>query len=178
MRALPKGFPHRVVEVPGWVAKFKAPRHVVRIDVNEPGKAGTHGWQVRYGPRPWRFFGDSRGANLRSPHQSLAEARRHLTEIYDGPQPRVRTTVTRRKRNPPDEPGIRLVEKPRRGGGMVEVYVEAVPPSRAFSPRRFYVGTKNTLTPERMELAKAKARLAREFMVFLHLEAQRERGFV
>lgn len=178
---LPRDFPHRHVVVPGWAVFFHAPRHIVRIDIDKSWEAGTHGWQVRYGPRPHRFFSDAKGAKLRSPHASLKEAVMHLRTIYVGPRARVRTEPTSRKLNPIQEAGVRLVKRKRvrkNGQTLVEVLIEAAPPSRKFSPERFYAGTERTVTPERIEVAIEKARAARIAMVADHLNEQLRRGYI
>jgi len=173
MCSLPSGLPCRDVQVPGWAGVFRVPRHVVRIDINEQGKAGTHGWQVRYGPRPWRHYSDSQGSKLRSPSVSLEDATTHLVSIYAGPASRVRATPTKRKANPIQEAGIRLVERQRKNRNIKEIYIEAVSPVRGASARRFYVGTQVTATDCRMQRALLKARQARAEMVAVYHENQR-----
>lgn len=157
--------------MPGWATTFRVPRHIVRIDIDDPGKAGTHGWQVRY-RRPWRFFGDTVNRTRRSPAAALAEAIDFLVGIYEGPRNLLRNTPTRRKQNPIQEAGLRLVVRRKATRNMTEYYVEAVPPARSRNPRRFYVGTERTLTAERLEAAMEKARQARREMVDEHLRSQ------
>jgi len=149
----------------------------VRIDVDDPGKAGTHGWQVRFGPRPWKLFSDAKAGKRRTPRVSLKEAVQYLTGIYTGPPPLVRSTPTPRKRNPIQEAGLRLVERTRKGRNVVEIWVEAVSPTREIAPRRYYAGTQNSVTPEKMELAIENARRARAVMVNEYLANQRRRGW-
>jgi hypothetical protein len=153
------------------------PRHIVRIDIDKPGLAGTHGWQVRFG-RPWRFFSDAKRSRRRSPHRSLEDAINHLAIIYTIPAPRVRATPTARRANIVKEAGIRLVERKKQGRNVVELYVKAMSPKRGTLPRRFYVGTAATVSEERMNAAIVKARQARADMVREHLQAQRERGWI
>ncbi len=172
-QGLPHGFSHRDIYVPGWVALFHVPRHVVRIDIDKQGMTGTHGWQVRYGPRPWRFFSDAKGGELRTPAASLVDATTHLGSIYAGPVSRVRTTPTTRKDNPIMEDGIRLVERRRKNRNCKEIYIEAVPPVRGRSAQRFYVGTQATATEDRMRQALDQARRARAVMVSEYHVARR-----
>lgn len=158
--------------VPGWVGVFQVPRHIVRIDIDEPGKAGTHGWQVRY-VKPSVFFGDGRNGELGSPSRSLAEARRYLASVYSGPRIPLRATATARRNNPITEAGIRLIERLRRGRTVKEFYVEAMSPARGFTPRRVYVGTERTITPARLELGKAIARQLRAELVAEYLSSRK-----
>lgn len=172
-KRLPRGFPHRLAFVPGWAGVFQIPKYIVRVDVDEPGKAGTHGWQVRY-QKPSTFFSDA-GQNRRgNPSTSLAAAKRYLASIYAGPRTLIRTTPTKRKTNPIQEPGLRLVYVQPKGRTVRHVYVEAVPPGRGMVPKRVYVGTDNTVTPARIEAGKAKARQIRLAMVTAHLRAKAE----
>jgi hypothetical protein len=155
--------------VPGWAITFKVPRYVIRVDVDDPGKAGTHGWQVRY-DKPSKFFSDpTKRRGIRSPKDSLGEATDYLVSIYRGPRSKIRDTPTKRKASPIAEAGIRLVIKQHKGKASKETYVEAVPPTRGASSKRFYVGTENTTTPERLVAAIKKARVARQLMVSEHL---------
>ena len=164
---LPPDFPHRPVHKPGWSDALQVPRHIIRIDIEDPGKAGTHGWQVRY-VKPWRFFNDK----MRPPAASLKEAVHYLAEVYTGP--RLKTIRKKKgKRKTKLEPGLRLVKRVRKGRTVQEIWVEAMPPSKEFSPVRIYAGTENTATSERIEFAKMEARKAREHMLTAHLKKRR-----
>lgn len=169
---LPRGFPHRLATVPGWAGIFEVPRYIVRVDIDEFGRAGTHGWQVRY-DKPWVFFGDTAGGKRRSPRVSLAAARRHLASCYKGPPTLIRTTPTRRKDNLIQEAGLRLVERRRRGRTVSEFYIEAVSPSARIASRRVYVGTERTLSAERIADGLRKARVLRAQMVAEHAKVVR-----
>lgn len=155
--------------MPGWAGTFKVPQYIIRVDIDDPGKAGTHGWQVRYA-KPSTFFGDHvTRKGLRSPKESLAEAKRHLASVYRGPPNRIRNTPTKRKTSPIAEAGIRLVTRQPKGKNFTETYVEATPPTKGMRTKKFYVGTSNTATEERLTAAIAKARVARKLMVAEHL---------
>lgn len=172
-KKLPHGFPHRLGQVPGWAGIFEIPRYITRVDVDELGLAGTHGWQVRY-VKPSTFFSDAIDGKRASPRQSLARAKRYLAAIYNGPKVQIRTTPTKRKKNPIQEAGIRLVERKMAHKTVKDIYVEAVPPSHSIAPKRVYVGTERTATPERLEAAILVARAIRADMVKKHLESRKE----
>lgn len=174
-KRLPRKFPHQLCFVPGWATPFTVPRYISRCDIDEPG-SGTHGWQVRYNRQGGKFFGDSTGRKRRSPKQSLAEAIQYLAEIYEGPRNRLRDVPTKRRQsNEISEPGIRMVQKSRRGwNGTKEIYIEAMSPERGGVPKRVYAETTNTVTPERLETAKQKALEYRRKMETEHLAAQCE----
>ena len=163
-KRLPNKFPHRLVYVKGWSAVFHVPRHIVRIDIDDPGKAGTHGWQVRY-QKPSVMFSDAKNNDRRSPRASLADATRYLAAIYAGPRVLIRTTPTKRKKNLIQEAGIRLVERVNKKKNITEMYLEAVSPTNKKASKRFYVGTLSTVTNERINDATIKARACRQQMV-------------
>lgn len=175
---LPRGFPRRIATIPGWATVFHVPRYISRVDVDEVGRYGTHGWQVRYnGLR--RFFGDAKGRKRGSPAAALKEATAYLATIYQGPKVHVRPTPSaRRVPGPVMEPGLRVVKRPlhHKSRMVVEVYVEAMAPARGITPRRVYVGTESsdgavrTATPDRLEAAVQRARTLRAAM----LEAYRQ----
>lgn len=164
---LPTGFPHREVHRPGWPAALAVPKHIIRLDIDEAGKAGTHGWQVRH-ERPWRFFNDKG----RPPAQSLQEAVQHLAETYAGPKLKQRKVMGKKNKGLLEQ-GIRLVKRVKKGRSVAELWVEASPPSKHFSPVRIYAGTENTTSEVRLEMAKLEARKARASMLKAHLATRR-----
>ena len=64
--------PDRRVRVPHHGA-FYIPSHIQRIDIYEPGRPGTHGWQVRTRLPTTKFFGDNTQGR-RGPRASLKAA--------------------------------------------------------------------------------------------------------
>lgn len=146
---------------------FTVPRYVSRVDIFEPGYAGTHGWQVRYQGTS-SFFSDSRCSKDADPATSLRAARTYLAAIYRGTPSLVRQAPTARKRDPALPPGVRVVTRVRKGRTFEEVYVEAYSPQKGEPARRVYVGTENTATPARMTAAIAKAVLLRKELVEAH----------
>lgn len=164
-------FRYRFCTVPGWSELFQVPQYIVRIDIDEPGKAGTHGWQVRY-HKPWTLISDTRNKRRRTPQQSLDEAVRYLRSIYVGPRSRLRHSPTTRKENVLQEAGLRLVVRDRKDRNFAEAYVEAVPPTHDIPPKRVFVGTTNTVSLERLLAAVAKARVLRAAMVTEYLQTR------
>lgn len=173
MARLPRGFPRRIVLITGWATVFHVPRYISRVDVDEIGRYGTHGWQVRY-EGVCRLFGDAKGRQRGSPISSLKEATEYLASTYKGPKVRVLSKpTTRREEGPVMEAGLRLVRRSLHGksSSCLEVYVEAMSPSNDLASRRVYVGTERidgrggTVTPERLEAAVCRARDLRKNLV-------------
>ena len=174
-KRLPKNFPHRISTVPGWAGTYNVPKFICRIDIDKLGCAGTHGWQVRYG-KPYVFFGETVNGKRISPRTALAKAKAYLIEIYAGPNIPIRTTPTKRKTNPIQEAGLRLIECMKNKRTVKDYYVEAVPPSKRIRSCRIYVGTERTITPERLEAAIGRARTIRAEMVQQHQNTRKEMG--
>lgn len=177
-KKLPTGFPHKTVIDPVSLTVFKVPRHIVRIDIFQPGRAGTHGWQVRY-KGATRMFSDTHygQASGGSPSKALKAAIVHLANIYAGPVFKVRANGARSKSNPELESGIRESWQIKRGRNP-QLYIEATSPTDGVVARRFYVGSTSTITPARYESALQRARDKRAQFVQDHLAAQQERGWV
>jgi hypothetical protein len=177
-KKLPPGFPLKTVIDPVSFTVFKVPRHIVRIDIFEPGRAGTHGWQVRY-KGATRMFSDAHygKASGGSPAKALKAAIVHLANIYVGPVPKLRSSGAKTKSNPDLESGIREAWQIKRGRNP-QLYIEATSPTDGVVARRFYVGSTTTITPARYESALQRAREKRAKFVQDHLAEQRERGWV
>lgn len=162
-----------MAQVPGWATPLPVPRFIVRVDVDEPGKAGTHGWQVRYN-KPSRFFSDWVTKVRFTPKESLLAASEYLATIYAGPRNRCRSNPLASKTNPIQDAGLRLVEKSTRKW-FSELYIEVTSPARGKSRKRVYVGTRNSLglgtfTEEKLAAALERARQIRREMVLAHNE--------
>ena len=146
----------------GW---FDVPRYIVRLDhTNEHGHLKSAGWQVRY-ERPSKYFSDSdacpgsEGRMKRgSPKESLQRARAYLATIYRGERPPLRIGDKANKKHRTGVAGMRYVRKRHHQRNLWEYYVEVshMPGIRS-SPRRFYIGTENTFTQERLEIAWQRA---------------------
>lgn len=160
--------------LPRWVGvplhgPALVPRNIYRIDSatrqrKKNGKwttGGWHGWQVRWSAGPGhpsskkvtKFFSDSRHGGVLP---ALDAAAAHLESCYAGKRSQCRTDA-----------GIRVVHILNKRD-FEEVYVEASHPEYGRSPRRFYVGTANTATEERLQMQIQKARIYREDAVRQH----------
>ena len=142
------------------------PRHIVRCDsTTKDGHVHSRGWQVRYpnGDQRSRFFSDGVGP----PHKSLERAKAYLRSIYRGPLSTVlHTREAARKKIHTGVPGIRYVTKVSLGKNIAEYYIEVgAMPRLQTNPKRFYVGTANTITHKRFESAWQKAVQLRQQLV-------------
>lgn len=147
---------YRTVKLKAWAVPLKVPRYIVRIDSEHPnGYLRNAGWQVRY-RRPFRYFADSglppgkRTGRRGSPRESLARATAYLETIYAGEHSKLHRAEFARKKDKLGVPGIRAVIQKKARRNVRHYYLEVVrlPPVLRV-PRRFYVGTDNTLTYER-----------------------------
>jgi hypothetical protein len=149
----------RTIEVRGH-GPFQVCSHIVRIDIDEPGRAGTHGWQVRYAGTS-RLFSDAKASKPRSPAASLKEAVEYLSERYSGPK-----LIQMRRRSSSELPsGISVARIRQRDRPEKIVYVVASSPVSGISPRRFYVGTESTVTENRIQLVIGVAAAYREGLI-------------
>lgn len=172
-----KAIPLRRVNVPAW-GDMMVPRHIVRIDIDDPGRAGTHGWQVRY-QKPSVFFSDAKNGKRRSPRTSLRAAIDCLLAIYRGPRRGVHRSERIRKRHPTGVPGVAFVRRRRPDRGFTEylVRIQLGRHRQAGSVRRqIYLGTENTVSDARVRAALKKARGIREEWLVLRGPAAASRG--
>lgn len=139
----------RIRPVPGW-GEFWVPAFVVRIDIDDPGRAGTHGWQVRY-RKPSVFFGDSLNGLRRSPQKSLQEAINYLRKIFRGTRSCVRSEEKPAKQIKTGKPGIRITHRLRKNRRVAEIYIRIDAPVAGHPPKNIYVGTENTVTRARIK---------------------------
>lgn len=141
---------------------FKVPQGIVRLDI-EKGYAGTHGWQVRppkYSGGASKFFRDVGELRHVGPTESLRMAIDYLAK--NPPAPHVRRYPNAKPSNSTGIPGVRLVLMKKKYRNLLEVYIEASNIEKGKSSRRFYCGTENTTTQERVEVAIEKALQFRE----------------
>lgn len=164
---LPKSHPFRSVTVKPWAKVFLVPRHIVRIDIDEPGKVGTHGWQVRY-RKQTKLFSDAKGYIRKNLSESLLDATNHLASIYKGRKSQTKTESPVRKENEIKEVGIRLIRRKHSSKNFEETYIEVSAIEKGKAPKRFYVGTSNTVTPERISEKLIEAKAHRKQIVAEH----------
>lgn len=149
----------RWVDVPQH-GTFQVRRHVSRVDsfkVDAAGQRvpGWHGWQVRW-PGFRRFFTDAQCGGCA---QALAAAETFVEKNYPGKRSQCKGEV-----------GVRLVRLEKRNRRLAEFYVEVSHPMAGKSPRRLYVGTEATVTPERVQDKMVQARRLRRDLVRRHKE--------
>ena len=135
----------RFHSVYGW-ALMQNNQNITRIDIDEgPGRAGTHGYEVRLmrrGQTFHKFFGDSSSGSKR---KALAAARVYRDVLKATHQPYSRKEVAQLKsiRNTSGTVGIRLSEEVDRRGPNELVYLYWVaqwsPKSGVRKTRRFSV---------------------------------------
>lgn len=172
-KKLPKGFPHRTLVEPFDLTEFSVPRHILRIDRFRGQKPSVHGWEVRYADKDMLFT----DRDLGGPKKALDAAIAYLTEIYEGPPTRVRTTPWRSKSNPNLEAGISERWRERQGNPPMLLNT-ASSPKKGVPRKEFYVGTINTVTEERYQAALERARAQRALFVASHTQDQNERGWI
>ncbi len=163
-----KGYvlPLRLTRVPRRGA-FEVPQHVVRIDINEPGKAGTHGWQVRY--EGTLLFSDVKYKG--NPEKSLKAAKAYLMEIYKGSaaanRKLHRREIKSRKSILLGQRGVSLCWKSgRHNPEDRELYCQvsiAIPGVNKSRNMGIYIGNKNTVTDERLKSALKKGIAIRRY---------------
>jgi hypothetical protein len=159
----------RFVIVPHW-GEFQVPRHVVRIDIDDPGLAGTHGWQVRYPHRAAsKLFSDGKG----NPKTSLIQAKAYLAAMWQGPSPRLHYRERGNKRWALGVPGIHINVQKKTSRNVYEFRLIVTPPLRNKLPIHFYLGTENTATAERFDAALNKALALRLRLIREHEAALR-----
>lgn len=173
LELLPNGMPTRVHSVGNW-GDFVVPRHIVRIDIDEIDKRGTHGWQVRY--RGTKFFSDTSNTDKDvTPITALSEAIKYLANKYDGQSAPIRKIEFDNKLEKTGASGVRIVRKLNKRD-FEEVYVEVSHPEHGKSAKKFYVGTANTATQARMDKVLEEAKKYRQVMVSMHIEMRKNQS--
>ncbi len=147
------------------------PRHIQRIDIDDEGNAGTHGWQVRYRGQT-KLFSDGKNGGVRSPRRALREAIGYLSSIYEGASSRLMTREHADKRNPVGIPGVRIVTRRKASRQIAETFVEISPLVHGRAAIRLYVGTENTVNKSRVAAAIRRARAIRAGLVREALRAR------
>lgn len=152
--SLPSDHHYRITTIPGWATRFRVPRYISRVDINTPFKAGTHGWQVRYKGQS-KFFSDVHYGRKRigSPAASLEAATIYLGSIFEGPPLLFREKPLKHKADKSLPVGVRERRKVSIGRKVTEILFEVSAVSNRHPSKLFYVGTENTLTPQRYQTA-------------------------
>jgi hypothetical protein len=140
----------RHVEVEG-IGSFNVPTNVSRVDHRT-----THGWFVRFwakGLTISKLFSDKPfGGPRESFEAACAYAAKHR------PMPQTQAIED-------EGGGMRFIEAYKGGRQTPLVYLELSGIKRAAAPRRIYVGTTNTATPERRDGAWKKGLEMRKLML-------------
>lgn len=131
----------------------RIPRYITRVDAEDkrgPGFAGTHGWQVRYGTPPHRFFSDRAYGTSHPkaglPHESLKAAQEHLLRIWKGhPQFMARYENPAQKKALTGMTGVRVIWRERPPSPVIECVVR-VDNDIGRPLRVLYVATPGTFT--------------------------------
>src|SRR5471032_1549793 len=107
----PRDWEYRSVDIVGQAVALKVPKYVVRLDIGDNARKGTHGWQVRYDRSATRYFSDSRSdrpGHLGTPTDSLHEAKLYLKDIWQGPKVARLPKEQASKAQPTGMPGVRV----------------------------------------------------------------------
>jgi len=136
---------------------FDVPRYIVRLDTRN-----THGWQVRYGK--WKYFADGIGGGSADGGgaaaallQATAELARRIAKLPAPTGLRQRAADGKANDLPVGISGP--TARRREGDSFTQYYLQVNYPVAGAKPanRSVYVGTENTVTPEKYSQALAKA---------------------
>ena len=148
---------------------FDVPRYIVRLDTRN-----THGWQVRYGK--WKYFADGIGGGSADGSaggsadgsadgggaaaallQATAELARRIAKLPAPTGLRQRAADGKANDLPVGISGP--TARRREGDSFTQYYLQVNYPVAGAKPanRSVYVGTENTVTPEKYSQALAKA---------------------
>jgi hypothetical protein len=140
----------RQAEIRG-VGIFDVPTNVSRVDHRT-----THGWFVRFWAKRLRvtkmFSDDPFGGPRESFEAACASAEKHR------PMPETQAIED-------EGGGMRFIEAYKAGRKTPVIYLELSGIKHAAAPKRIYVGTRNTATPERRCAAWKKGLEMRELML-------------
>jgi len=152
---------YRIGFVYPWVNAFMIPMYISRVDINEPGYAGTHGWQVRYFNAKAAFFSDVKGNKRKNVQESLNAATEYLQIHYIGQKCFVKNIKPR------------IVWSLRKGRRVQEARVRISHPMYGKSDICVYVGTENTIDATRITSALLSAMNKRNAAVAEHTRYRR-----
>ncbi len=159
-------------------ATFLVPETVARIDKQESETYGaTHGWQLRYGETT-TFFGDS-SSDGSGAAASLAAATKELMQrihAIDAPTGLRKQNWRFKKSDTPTGISGPLSRPARKGSKILQYeYGVSIPRfGQKSTTKSVYIGTENTMTSEKAEIALAKAIEIRNKAVQAYQEAKNE----
>ncbi len=160
----PPDWKMRSVHVPGHFKTYEVPRYIVRIDIDEPGMTGTHGWQVRYQTETYgsRLVSDSKfdcGGRKGTPSDSLHAAKVYLAAIWVGtPRRPLLPENPHRKHHPTGMTGVRVTWRER--GGKMQCHVR-VDDLQGKPLHHMYVGTEPSVSESKLAAKVAEGRKRR-----------------
>lgn len=152
-------------------ATFQVPENITRIEIESEG---LFGWQVRYG-KPEVIFTDKLAGAVGS-ENSLNEAIQLLIKrihALDAPTG-LRKTINKNKTNNLPAGIYGPIGSNRKGRKVIEYNFGVTIPRFGDKPttKNIYIGTENTATEERYDIALAKAIEARNKAVATYQEAK------
>jgi hypothetical protein len=162
-------------------ATFLVPETISRVDIlPAESKSATHGWQLRYGECKGEpdFFSDKStdgsGAAASLTEATLALIRRIHT--IDAPTGLRKNACSFKKSDNPVGISGPLPKKPVKGRKVIEYEFTVSVPIFGKKPatKHVYIGTENTMTSERTEIALAKAIELRNKAVQIYQNAKNE----
>ena len=135
--------------------RFEVPQGIQRIDTQ-----ATHGWQLRYGGTKLFSDGPKTAKNAKAATEALAQATRELlARIARLPAPTLLQSEPNQNKTTDLPVGISgPIVRQRRGSRLLESSLSVSLPRFGATARRrsVYIGTENTYTEEKYELALAK----------------------
>ena len=134
---------------------FRVSPYLVRIDIDEIGYAGTHGWQVRY-QRPWKLFSDSK---FKTPKRALSEAQAFLTQQKGHGLYRRANLKKVSHHNKKNSLPVGITKKSEKHwNGTIRFFQVRIPLGfRKHTTKKVYIGTDNTITAKRIKQSLQKA---------------------
>lgn len=146
------------------IGTFDVPTNVARVDHKT-----THGWYVRFWAKRLsvtNLFSDN-------PFGGPWESFRAACTYADRYRPMPETQAIENEGG-----GMRFIEAHKSGRVTPLVYLELSGIKRAAAPKRIYVGTKNTATPERRAAAWEKGLQMRELILRQHKAEIQRRALI
>jgi hypothetical protein len=143
--------------------RFKVPERIQRIDSDS-----THGWQLRYGQMPTKFFSDAmhdRAGAAASLERAVAALHKRVRRL---PAPTgLKTEVAGWKKSglPVGISGPREHRRADKRAAYYSFQVSVPLASGGSTTRQVYIGTQNTANDQRFDEALAKAVLLRDAAV-------------